>query len=63
MEKKNNEKKCWACKRILLTDSKTGLCPECLNKYGSPAATIFATVGVGALVKYAPKLIKGLLKK
>lgn len=63
MEKNNNEKKCWACKRILLTESKTGLCPDCTNKYGTPAAAFIATVGVGALVKFGPKLIKGLLKK
>ncbi len=65
MEKKN-EKKCWACKSILLTESKTGLCPQCLNKYGSPVAAVAAlagSVGLGVLVKKAPKLIKGLLKK
>lgn len=62
MEKKN-EKNCWACKRILLTESKTGLCPECLNKYGSPAAIITALGVVALAKKYAPNLIKGLLKK
>lgn len=60
---KNSEKKCRACKRILLTDSKTGLCPDCLNKYGTPVVGIAASLGIGALVKYAPKLIKGILKK
>lgn len=63
---KNNEKKCWACKRILLTESKTGLCPDCINKYGSPVAAMAAlgvSVGIGVLIKNAPKLVKGLLKK
>ncbi len=60
---KNNEKKCWACKRILLTESKTGLCPDCINKYGSPVAALGVSVGIGVLIKNAPKLVKGLLKK
>ena len=63
---KNNEKKCWACKRILLTESKTGLCPDCINKYGSPAAAVAAlagSIGIGFLLKKAPKWIGGLLKK
>ena len=66
MEKNNNEKKCWACKRILLSESKTGLCPDCTNKYGTPAAAFAAlacSFGIGILVKKAPKWISGLLKK
>ena len=35
-------KKCWACKRTLVGDSKLGLCPDCLNKYGSPAGCSFS---------------------
>ena len=46
---KNNEKKCWACKRILLTESKTGLCPDCINKYGSPAAAVAALAALAVL--------------
>ena len=26
------EKKCWACKRILVGKSKLGLCPCCIDK-------------------------------
>ena len=35
-----DEKICRACKRILVGESKLGLCPDCLNKYGSPVAAI-----------------------
>ena len=42
-------KKCRACKRTLVGDSKLGLCPDCLNKYGSPAAAVLA---VGATVEF-----------
>ena len=63
-----DDKKCWACKRTLVEETKLGLCPECLNKYGSPAAAI-ATLGVGfglkqliknsrKIVKFASKVIK-----
>ena len=54
-------KKCWACKRTLVGDSKLGLCPDCLNKYGSPAAAVLAvgaTVGVRHLVKNGGKIVK-----
>lgn len=54
-------KKCWACKRTLAGDSKLGLCPDCLNKYGSPAAAVLAvgaTVGVRQLVKNGGKIVK-----
>lgn len=62
------DKKCWACKRTLVGESKLGLCPECLNKYGSPAAAVGAlglAFGVkqlakngGKIVKFATKVIK-----
>lgn len=61
---KTNEKTCWACKRILIGESKLGLCPDCLNKYGTPAAAAF-TLGLGLggryLVKNAGKIGKGIL--
>ena len=50
----NNEKTCWACKRILVGESKLGLCPDCLNKYGSPAA-VGAVLGVVAGGRYLVK--------
>ena len=61
----NNEKTCWACKRILIGDSKLGLCPDCLNKYGSPAAAVgIAGLAVGGrfLLKNSGKIIKAVAK-
>ena len=37
--KNNNKKTCWACKRILIRESRSGLCPACINKIGSVTAT------------------------
>ena len=54
-------KKCWACKRTLVGDSKMGLCPDCINKYGSvgaAVATIGLAVGGRQLVKHGGKIIK-----
>lgn len=47
-------KKCWACKRTLVGDSKMRLCPGCINKYGSVGAAVAAlglAVGGRQLVK------------
>ena len=54
MKKKTDEKKCSFCGRTLVSKSKTGLCPDCLNKYGSPAAVI----GVGGIMLGAKELLK-----
>lgn len=58
-----DEKKCLACKRIIIGDSKFGICPDCLNKYGTPIAAIgiggLAFLGNEARQKYGRKLIKG----
>ena len=57
MTKKNNhqaEGKCRICKRILVGESKSGLCTDCLNKYGT-GATVF---GAGALILVGQKLLK-----
>lgn len=54
-------KKCWACKRTLVNESKIGLCPDCMNKYGSPAAAILtlgAGIGVRHVLKHGGKIIK-----
>ena len=48
------EKICWACKRILVGGSKLGLCPNCLNKYGSPAAAL----GIGGITLLGKKVLK-----
>ena len=52
-----NNKICWACKRVLIGKSKLGLCPNCVNKYGTPAAAIGVLV-VASGIKAASKLIK-----
>lgn len=43
-----DEKICWACKRTLVGENKFGLCPNCLNKYGSPVAAL-GIVGITSL--------------
>lgn len=61
MEK--NERTCWACQRIIIGDSKLGLCPDCLNKYGSPAAAALALgviIGGRYLIKNGGNIIKGI---
>ena len=54
-------KKCRACKRTLVGNSKMGLCPDCINKYGSVGAAVAAfgvAVGGRQLVKHGGKIIK-----
>lgn len=54
-------KKCWACKRTLVGDSKMGLCPGCINKYGSVGAAVAAfglAVGGRQFEKHGGKIIK-----
>lgn len=57
-------KKCWACKRTLIGDSKMGLCPGCINKYGSVGAVAALGLAVGGrqLVRHGGKIIKGATK-
>lgn len=50
----NKERKCWSCKRILIGKTKLGLCPECLNKYGSGVTTI----GIMALALVGNALLR-----
>jgi len=56
MKKKTDkeEKICWACKRTLVEESKLGLCPDCVNKYGTPVAAAGA-LGLGLLGRQALK--------
>lgn len=58
-------RKCWACKRTLVGDSKMGLCQDCINKYGSVGAVV-ATFGLAAggrqLIKHGGKIIKAATK-
>ncbi|OPZ87167.1 MAG: hypothetical protein BWY74_03460 [Firmicutes bacterium ADurb.Bin419] len=55
MKKTDKEEKiCWACRRILVEESKLGLCPDCVNKYGTPVATA-ALFALGILGRQALK--------
>ncbi len=56
MKKKtdNEDKICWACERTLVGESKLGLCPDCVNKYGTPAAAV-GLLGLGLLGRQALK--------
>ena len=65
MKKKTDEKKCVICKRTLMGESKTGLCPECLNKYGTPAAGFGVTgivLGGKVIFQNREKIVKGAVK-
>jgi hypothetical protein len=59
----NDEKVCRVCKRILVGESKLGLCPDCLNKYGTPVAAIgiagIASLGISWVLKNGGKVAKG----
>ena len=58
-------KKCWACKRTIVGNSKIRLCPNCINKYGSVGAAVAAlslAVGGKQLVKHSGKIIKVVTK-
>lgn len=67
MKIKKDSKKCKICKRTLTVKSKTGLCPDCMNKYGTPAAGVgigAAALGIKQAVKHKDtigKVIKNLL--
>lgn len=49
------EKHCLVCKRSLSGKGKHGVCPDCVNKYGTPAA---ALLSVGLIIG-GKKLLKG----
>lgn len=63
-----DEKVCLTCKRILVGESKLGLCPKCINDYGSPLAVIGAIgiggilyLGKGWVMKNGGKVVKGAI--
>lgn len=62
MKKKNTTAVCKQCGKILVGESKTGLCDGCLNKDAGIAAA--GAVAVPVLVKlgkkYGPSLLKGI---
>lgn len=54
MKIEKDENTCWACKRTLIDKSKTGLCPECTNKYGTCVVAV-GILGMGVLTRKAVK--------
>ena len=63
MKSKKNNMKCRICKRTLTEKSKTGLCPDCLNKYGTPVVVGgfgFMTFGIKKAVKHKDEICKGV---
>lgn len=63
VNEENEKKVCRACKRILDEESKFGMCPTCINKYGTPAAALgvagLALVGK-KVFKNSGKIVKGV---
>ncbi len=62
MKAEITEKRCWnpKCKRIIVGDSKLGLCDTCFNKYGSRAVFGLVIAG-GALWKNKGKIASGAI--
>ncbi len=58
-----DEKVCWACKRILIGESKFGLCPSCLNEYGSLVIGSIISIGSGLVLRNGSKVVKGVFEK
>jgi hypothetical protein len=67
-KEEQDAKTCWACKSILVEDGKLGLCPKCINNYGTPVAAA-AAIGLafagkqllknsGKIIKFATNIIK-----
>lgn len=63
MKSETTEKRCWnpKCKRIIVGDSKIGLCSTCFNKYGSPVMALGATGMCGAIWKNKGKIASGAI--
>ena len=47
---KKKEQRCKACKRIIMGESKTGICPECARKGKNMAIGFFGIMG-GVVLK------------
>ena len=55
------DKHCLVCKRSLAGKGKHGVCPDCINKYGTPAAALLSVglvIGGKKLLKGGGKVIK-----
>ena len=63
MKSETVEKKCRnpKCKRIIVGDSKLGLCSTCFNKYGS-TGTLLGTTVIGTTIwKNKRKIANGVI--
>ena len=57
--------KCKMCGRTISEDSKVKMCPGCINKYGTPAASFGIgglLIGAKAAWKNKEKIAKGAVK-
>ena len=65
MKKVETEKKCKFCGKTIDKDSKMGMCPSCINKYGTPVAAAGAggiMVGLKIAWKNKDKIGKTVIK-
>lgn len=61
----NNDavKRCKQCGKILVSDSKLGLCPKCADKDKRGAVEAIGGLALaGTIIKIAWKPVKGLIK-
>ena len=60
-----DEKICWgwACKRNLIGESTFGLCPVCLNKYGSLVIGGISSLVSGLVLRNGSNVVKGVFEK
>lgn len=62
--KTNDDKTCWSCRRSYMkNEGKLGLCPNCINKYGSLAASVGAlglAYGGKQFIKHSGKIIRNV---
>lgn len=63
MKAEITEKRCLnpKCKRIIVGDSKLGLCDTCFNKYGSIIIPVSLSIAGGAIWKNKGKIASGAI--
>lgn len=61
MKTETAEKRCWKCKRIIIGDSKLGLCSTCFNECGSPVVAIGGMVVAGMIWKNKGEIANGAI--
>lgn len=49
MNNKKEEQRCKTCKRIIVGESKTGICPECARKGKNIGLTILTAIATGVI--------------